>query len=81
MRFGFDFEAVADFFSGSPEAGDAINAAAATQLIKAKPLIFMILSSLFIRFHKALPPSIREAATGMPGGLRPWGLARRTCDS
>src|SRR5215510_11727072 len=66
MLFGFDFEAVADFFSGSPEAGDAINAAAATQLIKTKPLIFMILSSFLPGFTKRCPQAFVKPRRGCP---------------
>jgi len=46
IRFGFDTEASADFFAGLPDAGDAINAPAAKQLMKTKGLIFI---SIFLR--------------------------------
>jgi hypothetical protein len=39
VRFDFDIE---DFFAGLPIAGDAINAPAAKQLTKIKPLVFML---------------------------------------
>jgi hypothetical protein len=39
IRFDFDAE---DFFAGLPIAGDAINAPAARQLMKIKPLVFML---------------------------------------
>jgi hypothetical protein len=39
VRFDFDTE---DFFAGLPIAGAAINAPAAKQLIKTKPLVFML---------------------------------------
>jgi hypothetical protein len=39
VRFDFDTE---DFFAGLPIAGAAINAPAAKQLTKTKPLVFML---------------------------------------
>jgi hypothetical protein len=39
ILFDFDTE---DFFAGLPIAGDAINAPAARQLTKIKPLVFML---------------------------------------
>jgi hypothetical protein len=38
-RFDFDTE---DFFTDLPTAGDAINAPAASQVTKIKPLVFML---------------------------------------
>jgi hypothetical protein len=37
----------ADFFAGLPNEGEAINAAAARQLIKSKGLVFINISSCF----------------------------------
>jgi hypothetical protein len=45
IRFDVDPE---DFFAGLPIAGDAINAPAAKQLMKSKPLVFMNFSSSLI---------------------------------
>jgi len=41
FRFDFDIDASSDFFAGLPNAGDAINAPAARQLMKTKPFVFM----------------------------------------
>jgi len=38
---------LADFFAGLPNEGEAINAPAARQLMKSKPLVFMNISSCF----------------------------------
>jgi hypothetical protein len=43
IRCGFDIEVAADFLCISPSAGDAINAAAAKQLIKPKRLVFLLI--------------------------------------
>jgi hypothetical protein len=59
MRFDFDVDPSADFFSGFPSAGEAINAPTARQLMKIEPLVFMTLSSLFIPISQSAIPSIR----------------------
>jgi hypothetical protein len=45
----------ADFFTGLPNEGEAINAPAARQLMKNKPLVFMNISSSFHSLVTAAP--------------------------
>jgi hypothetical protein len=80
MRFGFDVDASPDFFSGFPSAGEAINAPTARQLRKIEPLVFMILSSLFIPISQSAAQVFagRDANARLTSIL---GLARRTSDS
>jgi hypothetical protein len=44
----FDIDLPADFFAGFANEGDAINAPAARQLMKIKPLLFMNSFLLFV---------------------------------
>src|SRR2546425_11868663 len=72
VRFGFDVDVPADFFSGLPKAGDAISAPAARQVIKTNPFVFMILSSLYFNFTERCPKYSRAADRNAPAELRAW---------
>jgi hypothetical protein len=48
IRVVFDIDLPADFFTGFADAGDAINAPTARQLMKIKPLLFINSSSFCI---------------------------------
>jgi hypothetical protein len=51
VRFDFDIE---DFFAGLPIAGDAINAPAAKQLTKIKPLVFHVFNLFIFTFLSSI---------------------------
>jgi hypothetical protein len=75
----FDIDLPADLFAGLANAGDAINAPAARQLIKTNPLLFMILSSLFIPIStKRAVPSLLGTRDGNAPADFCLELARRT---
>ena len=69
-------ELLADFFTGLLNAGDVINATAARQLIKTKPLIFMTFPPVVISIPQIAAKGIRGAAMGWPLEFGP--LARGT---
>jgi hypothetical protein len=69
-------ELLAGFFTGLLNAGDAISAPAAKQLIKTKPLIFMTFSPVVISILQSAAKGIRGAAMGWPLEFGP--LARGT---
>jgi hypothetical protein len=76
MRFGFEVDASADFFSDFPSAGEAINAPATKQLMKIDPLGFMILSSLIFPFYRALPQGFAVRKRERPADFH---LRTRAC--
>ena len=65
IRFDFDTE---DFFAGLPIAGDAINAPAAKQLTKIKPLLF-ILFLLLISLSDSWLHGFADAPAGRVNAL------------
>jgi len=62
-----DCDVPADFFAGLLNEGEAINAPAASQLMKNKRLVLMNISSSFDSVVRAAPKHLTSPRWGMPG--------------
>jgi hypothetical protein len=65
IRWGFDADVAIDFLCTSPSAGDAINAAAARQLMKTKRLVFIIFAPFYLSISQGAAPQTLDFSCEM----------------